>query len=127
MSPIHMQRVESGMRAMIAFTEAHNRHDLDAMMELVSDKCIFETTTPAPDGTLCQGKESITQYWRELLAHSPDACIKIEDIFGFGLRCILLWSYSWIDEAGNKRHLRGVDICRVQDGIIQEVKSYIKG
>jgi ketosteroid isomerase-like protein len=42
MSPVRMERVESGVRTMIAFTEAVNRHDLAAMMDLVSDNCVFE-------------------------------------------------------------------------------------
>lgn len=127
MSPVRMERVESGVRTMIAFTEAVNRHDLAAMMDLVSDNCVFEDCSPAPDGTLYQGKHDITQYWQEMFKQSPDAAIKIEDIFGFGLRCIMLYRYSWTDGTLNKRHLRGVDICRVQDGTIHEVQTYIKG
>ncbi len=112
---------------MIAFTEAFNRHDLDAMMALVSINCVFESNSPAPDGALLQGKEAITQYWHELITHSTAATIKIEDIYGFGLRCILLWKFSWTDESGNRCHLRGVDICRIQDGTIHEVLKYVKG
>jgi ketosteroid isomerase-like protein len=127
MSPVRMERVESGIRTMIAFTEAHNRHDLTAMMDLVSENSVFESNSPAPDGTSYQGKKAITQYWQQMISQYSDSAIKIEDIFGFGLRCIMLWRYTWTNETGNKLHLRGVDICRLQDGMIQEVQSYIKG
>jgi hypothetical protein len=63
---------------------------------------------------------------QELITSLPDSAIKIEDIFGFGLRCIMRWRYSWTDEVGNKQHVRGVDICRIQDGAIVEVLSYLK-
>jgi predicted SnoaL-like aldol condensation-catalyzing enzyme len=127
MSPVRMERVESGIRTMLAFTEAHNRHDLTTMMDLVSENGVLESYSPAPDGTVYQGKKAITQYWQQMISQSPDAVIKIEDIFGFGLRCIMLWRYAWTDETGNKHHLRGVDICRLQDGLIQEMLSYVKG
>jgi ketosteroid isomerase-like protein len=126
MSPIRMERVESGVRALIAFTEAFNRHDVNAMLALVSDNAIFENAAPAPDGSIFQGKNAITNLYMELFAHSSDITIRIEDTFGFGLRCIMLWRSNWTDEAGNKRHLRGVDICRIQDGTIHEKLSYIK-
>ena len=32
------------------FNEALNRHDVDAVMALMTDDCIFENTSPAPDG-----------------------------------------------------------------------------
>ena len=48
MSPIRMQRVESGVRVVIAFNEAFNRHDLPAMLQLLSDDCVFEETQPRP-------------------------------------------------------------------------------
>jgi predicted SnoaL-like aldol condensation-catalyzing enzyme len=127
MSPIRMERVESGVRLMIAFTEAFNRHDVNAMQELLSDNAVFENAAPAPDGTVFQGKNAIAQFYQEFFTHSPDATIKIEDTFGYGLRCIMLWRCTWTDAAGNKHHLRGLDIYRVQDGAIHEKLSYVKG
>jgi hypothetical protein len=46
---------------------------------------------------------------------------------GLGLRCIMRWRYDWVDEAGNAGHVRGVDIVRVQNGLIVEKLSYVKG
>jgi ketosteroid isomerase-like protein len=33
------------------FHEAFNRRDLDALGDLITDDCVFEATSPAPDGT----------------------------------------------------------------------------
>jgi len=127
MSPFRMEKLESAVRLVIAFNEAFNRHDVAGMMQLMSDDCIFENTTPAPDGTLYSGKEAVTQFWQDFFRQSPHAHIKIEEIFGFGIRCIMLWRYDWVDEAGNSGHVRGVDIFRVQNGSICEKLSYVKG
>ena len=127
MTPVRMDRFESGIRTIISFNEAFNRHDVAGMMELMSDDCIFENTDPAPDGSVYKGKPAVTQYWRDFFTQSPQAHIKIEEVFGFGSRCIMLWRHDWVDAAGEKGHVRGVDIYRVQNGLICEKLSYVKG
>ena len=127
MSPIRMSKLESAIRIVLEFNEAFNRHDVTGMMQLMSDDCIFENTDPAPDGAVYSGKEVVTQFWRDFFRESPHAYIEIEEIFGFGERCIMRWRYSWVDIGEEKGHVRGVDIFRVRNGAIREKLSYVKG
>jgi len=127
MSPIRMSKIESATRVVLAFNEAFNRHDVAGMMELMSDDCVFENTTPAPDGTVYKGREAVTHFWQEFFRDSPQAHIEIEEVFGMGYRCVLRWRYDWIDAAGEKGHVRGVDIFQVREGLIREKLSYVKG
>lgn len=127
MSPIRMSKLESAIRVALAFNEAFNRHDVTEMMQLTSNDCVFENTTPAPDGTAYTGKEAVTQYWQEFFRQSPRAHIEIEEIFGFDKRCVMRWRYDWVDVKGQKGHVRGVDIFKVINGFITEKLSYVKG
>lgn len=127
MSPARMDRLETAMRVVLAFNEAFNRHDVAGMMRLMSEDCIFENTAPAPDGSRYTGQAAVTRFWETFFSESPQAHIEIEEIFGLGLRCIMRWRYEWVDSAGQKGHVRGVDIFRVGDGLIQEKLSYVKG
>jgi predicted SnoaL-like aldol condensation-catalyzing enzyme len=127
MSPIRMSKLESAIRVVLEFNEAFNRHDFADMMQLTSDDCIFENTDPAPDGSVCSGKEAVTRFWQNFFRESPQAHIEIEEIFGFGERCIMRWKYSWVDTGEKKGHIRGVDIFRVRNGLINEKLSYVKG
>jgi predicted SnoaL-like aldol condensation-catalyzing enzyme len=122
-----MSRIESVVRVVIEFNEAFNRHDVAGMMQLMSDDCIFENTGPAPDGVVYTGKEAVIRFWQDFFRDSPRARIEIEEIFGLGTRCIMRWRYDWVDEAGKKGHVRGVDIFRVKNGAIREKLSYVKG
>ena len=122
-----MSRFESGIRLVLEFNEAFNRHDVAGMMKLMSDDCIFENTDPAPDGTVYLGKEAVTRFWEDFFRESPQAHIDIEDIFSLGLRCVMRWRYDWVDEAGIKGHVRGVDIFKLKNGSISEKLSYVKG
>jgi len=55
------------------FTAALNSHDLDATMALVTDDIVFESTSPAPDGTRYEGRDAVRQIWAEVLAGTPQA------------------------------------------------------
>jgi predicted SnoaL-like aldol condensation-catalyzing enzyme len=122
MTPANMAKIETGIRAVLAFNDAFNRHDVPAMMSLMSNDCVFENTFPAPDGSVYTGRETITQFWQDFFRESPHANIKIEEIFGMGFRCVMRWKYSW-----GKGHVRGVDVFRLKDGLICEKLSYVKG
>lgn len=122
-----MSRIESAIRVVLAFNEAFNRHDVAGMMQLMSDDCILENSVPGPDGAVYMEKEAVTQFWQAFFRESPQAHIEIEDIFGLGYRCVMRWRYEWVDKAGKKRHVRGVDIFQVKEGFICEKLSYVKG
>lgn len=115
------------MRVALAFNDALNRHDVPAMMALMSEDCVFENTSPAPDGTRYVGKEAVAQFWQEFFRAAPQARIQVEEIFGLGWRCVIRWRYDWVDAAGQPGHVRGVDIFTVKDGLINEKLSYVKG
>ena len=122
-----MAKIETAMRVTLAFNDALNRHDVPAMMALMSEDCVFENTSPAPDGTRHAGKAAVTRFWQDFFRASPQAHIQIEEIFGMGWHCVMSWRYDWVDAAGEPGHVRGVDIFTVKDGLISEKLSYVKG
>lgn len=122
-----LAKIEAAMRVTLAFHDALNRHDVPAMMALMSDDCVFENTSPAPDGTRYAGKAAVTQFWQDFFDASPQAHIHVEEIFGLGWHCVLRWRYDWVDAAGQPGHVRGVDVFTVKDGLISEKLSYVKG
>lgn len=122
MSPIRMSKIESSIRTVMEFNDAFNRHDVQGMMQLMTDDCVFENTDPAPDGTAYSGKEAVTRFWEDFFRESSKAHIEIEEIFGFGNRCVMRWKYTWGDG-----HVRGVDVFKLKDGLISEKLSYVKG
>ena len=122
-----MSKVETAIRTALAFVEAFNHHDVADMMQYLSDDCVFESATPAPDGGVYAGKEAIMRFWQDFFSASPQAHINIEETFSLGYRCILRRQITWIDESGSEAHLRGVDIFHVKNDLICEIQSYVKG
>jgi ketosteroid isomerase-like protein len=111
----------------MAFNKALNRHDVAGMMALMREDCVLESPDPPPDGTMYEGKEAVAQFWEGFFRDSPQAHIKIEEIFGLGIRCIARWRYDWTDTAGETQHLRGVDIFQVTNDAIYKQWIYVKG
>ncbi len=113
--------------AVDAFNEAFNRHDVDAIMALMTDDCAFEDTQPRPDGTRYEGQAAVRGYWERFFASSPKAHFETEDLFAGGDRCTVRWRYTWVGDDGQSGHVRGVDAFRVRDGKVAEKLSYVKG
>jgi len=108
------------------FNDAFNRHDVDAVMELMTDDCIFDNTRPPPDGERIVGQTAVRAFWAKFFRRSPDARFDTEEIFAAGDRCVVRWTYHWVKD-GKPGHVRGVDIFRVRDGKVAEKLSYVKG
>ena len=50
------------------FHDALNRRDLDALSDLITDDCVFEATSPAPDGTRHVGRQAVLEACRAFFA-----------------------------------------------------------
>ena len=66
------------------FHDALNRRDLDALSDLISDDCVFEATSPAPDGTRHVGRQAVLEACRVFFAGSPTTHFEMEEMFGPG-------------------------------------------
>jgi len=110
------------------FNAAFNRHDVDAIMALMTEDCVFENTAPPPDGERFAGQAAVRACWERLFADAPRAVFSTEEVVVSADRAVVRWTYRWApDEPGRSGHVRGVDILRVADGKITEKLSYVKG
>jgi ketosteroid isomerase-like protein len=103
------------------FNEAWSRHDLDGAIALLGDECVFDATSPAPDGARHVGPEAIRAAWRPIF-DDADSRFTVEESFATDGRLVQLWRYDWADG-----HIRGLDVITVQDGLITAKLSYVKG
>lgn len=104
------------------FNDAFNAHDVDAVMRLMTDDCVFESTAPAPDGDRVVGQAGVRRVWEDLFRSSPDARFVAEEIVVADDRCVVRWRYEF-----GQGHVRGVDVIRVRNGKVAEKLSYVKG
>lgn len=103
------------------FNAAWKAHDLEAALALVSDDCVFEATSPAPDGQQFVGRSAIAKSWAPIFSN-PDAVFTVEDALAGEDHVVQQWRYDWDDG-----HVRGVDLFRVSNNLIIAKLSYVKG
>lgn len=115
------------LAAIQRFNDAFNQHDVDGVMAAMTEDCVFENTSPAPNGERYVGQAAVRAFWESFFAASPQATFDTEDIFAGGDRCLVRWRYRWIASDGTPGHIRGVDVFRVRDGKVAEKFAYVKG
>lgn len=118
---------EETLAALQRFNDAFARHDVDAVMAAMTADCIFENTYPPPDGERHVGQAAVRAFWEQFFAASPHATFEAEDTFAARDRAVVRWRYQWVAQDGERGHIRGVDLFRVQDGKVAEKLSYVKG
>ena len=99
---------------------AFDRGDVDAFMAAMTDDCVWESFTPAPDRHRHEGQAAVRQAMAGFLGSSP--VFDGEEMIACGDRATVRWSCR---RAGG--HVRGVDVVRVRDGKVAEIPSYVKG
>ncbi len=125
--PASDPETEQTLQVLRQFDQAFNQHDVDQIMALMTDDCVFENTYPAPDGTRLEGQAAVRAYWEQLFRESPQADFAAEELFASADRGVVRWRYTWVDPQGQPGHVRGVDIFRVRAGKVAEKFSYVKG
>jgi ketosteroid isomerase-like protein len=111
----------------VRFNQALNRQDVDTMMRLMTEDCVFENTDPPPDGIRYEGQKEVRAFWEQFFRSSHEPRIEIEEIFATGERCVMRWVYHWIGAQGDPGHIRGVDVYKIRGDKIAEKLSYVKG
>ena len=105
-----------------AFNDAFGRHDVDTVMSLMTDDCIFENTLPPPDGERFVGQAAVRKFWTDFFHDTPKARFEAEEMVVAGDRAVVRWRFDWGDG-----HVRGIDLIKVRDGKVAEKLSYVKG
>src|SRR5664279_2198843 len=113
--------------ALAQFSKAFGSGDVDAIMSLMTDDCVFEATGPAPDGVRHEGAVAVRGVWQEVFGQTQNATFSEEESFVCGDRAVLRWRFTWSEPDGSPGHVRGVDVLRIRDGKVAEKLSYVKG
>ena len=116
-----MSQEQATADAVARFGEAFDAQDVDAVMALMTDDCVFENTAP-PDGVRYEGQSDVRAAFTVFFAESAGAVFETESELFCGDRAVVCWRYDWGDG-----HVRGVDLFVVRDGLVAEKRSYVKG
>jgi steroid delta-isomerase-like uncharacterized protein len=109
------------------FADAWNRHDLDALMAMMTDDCVFESS--AGDhvmGERSEGKEAVRAAYAAVFAAFPDAHWANPRHFVVGNRGVSEWTFTGTGEGGTRVEVNGCDLFTFSEGRIAVKNSYRK-
>ncbi len=106
------------------FNNAFLRHDAVALLDLVGEDCVIESTRPAPNGLIHAGRKECLVVWQGVAAE-PSTQFELEETSVAGERPFVRWRYRWGND--ESQSIRGVNLMRVRQGRITEAMGYVKG
>jgi steroid delta-isomerase-like uncharacterized protein len=109
------------------FADAWNRHDLDTLMFMMTDDCVFEASAgPRVDGQRSEGKHAVRAAYAAVFEAFPDAHWANARHFISGNRGVSEWTFSGTQQDGKRVEVTGCDLFTFRDGKIAIKNSYRK-
>lgn len=110
-----------------AFAAAWNRHDVDAIMSMMTDDCVFDASAgPDVRGTHYEGQAQVRAGVMEVFANFPDAHWGNDRHFVQGARGVSEWTFTGTRTDGTRVEVNGCDLFTARDGKISVKNAYRK-
>ena len=109
------------------FADAWNRHDLDTLMALMTDDCVFDASAgPDVHGQRSEGQHAVRAAFAAVFEMFPDAHWGNPKHFVAGSRAVSEWTFTGTRKDGTRVAVNGCDLFTLRDGKIAVKNSYRK-
>jgi steroid delta-isomerase-like uncharacterized protein len=109
------------------FADAWNRHDLEALMSMMTDDCVFEASAgPHVNGQRSEGKDEVRAAYAAVFQTFPDAHWADARHIISGNRGVSEWTFTGTQRDGKRVEVTGCDLFTFRDGRIAIKNSYRK-
>jgi uncharacterized protein (TIGR02246 family) len=110
-----------------AFAAAWNRHDLDALMSMMTSDCLFQASAGNDvDGQRHEGQQAVRAAYAAVFEHYPDAHWGDARHIVTGDRGVSEWTFTATLRDGKRVEVTGCDLFTFRDGKIAIKNSFRK-
>lgn len=110
-----------------AFSDAFNRHDVDAVLSFMTDDCVFDAAGgPDVHGTRFVGHDAVRAAFEQVYATFADAHWGDGRHFVADDRGVSEWTFSGTRADGSRIEAQGCDIFSFKDGKIAVKRAFRK-
>ena len=123
-----MARIFSGPEALLAaFADAWNRHDVEALMSMMTDDGVFEASAgPDANGERHEGPAAVRAAYEAVFRQYPDAHWANPRHFVKGNRGVSEWTFTGTLNDGRRVEVDGCDVFTFRNGKIAIKNSFRK-
>ena len=115
------------LRLLERFADAWNRHDLDALMSMMTDDGVFEASAgPEVNGQRSEGTQAVRAAYALVFETFPDAHWANARHFVAGGRGVSEWTFTGTRKDGTRVEVTGCDLFTFRDGKVAVKNSYRK-
>jgi steroid delta-isomerase-like uncharacterized protein len=109
------------------FADAWNRHDLDALLSMMTDDGVFEASAGSDvNGHRSEGKQAVRAAYAAVFETFPDAHWANARHFVADHRGVSEWTFTGTRTDGTRVEVTGCDLLTFRDGKIAIKNSYRK-
>jgi len=109
------------------FADAFNRHDLDALMSMMTTDCVFEASAGNDvDGQRHVGQDAVRAAFAAVFEQYPDARWGGARHLVHGDRGVSEWTFTGTLKDGRRVEVRGCDLFTLRNGKIAVKNSFRK-
>jgi len=109
------------------FADAWNRHDLDALMSMMTDDGVFDASAgPDVNGQRSEGTQAVRAAYALVFETFPDAHWAHARHFVAGDRGVSEWTFTGTRNDGTRVEVTGCDLITFRDGKVAIKNSYRK-
>jgi steroid delta-isomerase-like uncharacterized protein len=118
---------EDSVKLLDRFADAWNRHDLEALMSMMTDDCVFDASAgPHVNEQRSEGKEGVRAAYAAVFQAFPDAHWANPRHIISGNRGVSEWTFTGTQRDGKRVEVAGCDLFTFRDGRIAIKSSYRK-
>lgn len=107
------------------FAAAWGAKDIDAVMRLMTQDCIYKATVGPEPGATFRGQAQVRIGIEKMFAYDGGSTAELSNIVASGNFACWEWTYSWPDQVG-KKPVRGCDLFELRDGLIHRKNAFRK-
>ena len=109
------------------FADAFNRHDVDALMSMMTADCVFEASGgDCADGERHDGQPAVRAAFAAVFEQYPDAHWGNARHFVAGDRGVSEWTFTGTGKDGTRVEVTGCDLFTLRNGKIAIKNSFRK-
>jgi len=114
-------------RLLESFADAWNRHDVDALMSMMTEDGVFEASAGNDvNGQRHEGQKAVRAAYEAVFAQYPDARWNHPRHFVKGDRGVSEWTFTGTMKDGKRVEVTGCDLFTFRNGKIAVKNSYRK-